>query len=35
MGTEAKTKGDVRHLDHFVVAVMDAVFIGYFLFHFA
>ena len=24
MGTEAKTKGDVRHLDHFVVAVMDA-----------
>ena len=23
MGTEAKTKG-VRHLDHFVVAVMDA-----------
>jgi catechol 2,3-dioxygenase-like lactoylglutathione lyase family enzyme len=24
MGTETKTKGDVRHLDHFVVAVMDA-----------
>ena len=24
MGTEAKTKGDVRHLDHFVLAVMDA-----------
>ena len=24
MGTEAKPKGDVRHLDHFVVAVMDA-----------
>src|SRR4029077_561996 len=24
MGAETKTKGDVRHLDHFVVAVMDA-----------
>jgi catechol 2,3-dioxygenase-like lactoylglutathione lyase family enzyme len=24
MGTETKAKGDVRHLDHFVVAVMDA-----------
>jgi catechol-2,3-dioxygenase len=24
MGTEAKANGDVRHLDHFVVAVMDA-----------
>src|SRR5262245_18589332 len=24
MGTEMKVKGDVRHLDHFVVAVMDA-----------
>ena len=24
MGTEAKAKGDIRHLDHFVVAVMDA-----------
>jgi catechol 2,3-dioxygenase-like lactoylglutathione lyase family enzyme len=24
MGTETKARGDVRHLDHFVVAVMDA-----------
>ena len=24
MGSETKSKGDVRHLDHFVVAVMDA-----------
>jgi catechol-2,3-dioxygenase len=24
MGTEAKSTGDVRHLDHFVLAVMDA-----------
>src|SRR5215813_10278586 len=24
MGTEVKAKGDVRHLDHFVLAVMDA-----------
>src|SRR6266511_3957785 len=24
MGVETKAKGDVRHLDHFVVAVMDA-----------
>src|SRR5215467_14196435 len=24
MGAETKTKGNVRHLDHFVVAVMDA-----------
>ena len=24
MGSEAKPTGDVRHLDHFVVAVMDA-----------
>ena len=24
METETKAKGDVRHLDHFVVAVMDA-----------
>src|SRR5687768_18331029 len=24
MGTETKANGDVRHLDHFVVAVMDA-----------
>src|SRR5215468_302810 len=24
MGTEVKAKGDARHLDHFVLAVMDA-----------